>query len=181
MRKLQSLRAALVAAIPSLAGNPEGLLVFVEQGSVQCGYGANDSHQVSYTASITVLDFAADIALVTTALVRWLKIEQPEALQNPQTAAELITFEAEILSHTTVDATFRVKLSERVLVPGQTGPQAPPSASDPGSPNAPDSPVAPQWIPEPPAPQLTSDTKLHQLYIKDELVAQCNGHDSGHG
>ncbi|WP_375592110.1 phage tail protein [Chitiniphilus eburneus] len=120
MRKLQTLRAAIVAAVPTLAGCPENLLVFVESGSVQAFQDANHSHRLDYTANLVLLDFTGDLGEVTRAVVAWLKIEQADLLQNPERMAEGFTFEAELTSHSTMDLSIKLRLMERCIdVPGQ--------------------------------------------------------------
>lgn len=116
MRKLQSLRNAIVAVIPDLARKPENLLVFVEAGSVAAYYSSNDSHRVDYTANLVVLDFSGDIGVISATICNWLKTEQPELLLNPDRMKDSVTFEAELINHSAMDVSFKVKLEERVVV-----------------------------------------------------------------
>ncbi len=60
MRKPDSLRAAIEAAVPDLARNPGQLKIWLDKGSVQaCGRGVPVALAYRYKLSLLVLDFAA--------------------------------------------------------------------------------------------------------------------------
>ena len=110
MQKLHLLRAHLINAVPALAKDPERLLTFVEEGSIAFRRGPNLTHEYQFTAQLVLTDFSANLDTIIVPLLQWLAEYQPDA--DP---AEAIRFEAEILSHQSVDVALRVKLSERVL------------------------------------------------------------------
>lgn len=110
MKKLHLLRAHLLHAVPALANDPERLLTFVEEGSIEFRRGPNLTHEYQFTAQLVLTDFSANLDTIIVPLLQWLAEYQPDA--DP---AEAIRFEAEILSHQSVDVALRVKLSERVL------------------------------------------------------------------
>ena len=110
MKKLHLLRAHLINAVPALANDPERLLTFVEEGSIEFRRGPNLTHEYQFTAQLVLTDFSADLDTIMVPLLQWLAEYQPDADPN-----EAISFEAEILSHKSVDVALRVKLTERVL------------------------------------------------------------------
>lgn len=110
MKKLHLLRAHLLHAVPALANDPERLLTFVEEGSIEFRRGPNLTHEYQFTAQLVLTDFSANLDTIIVPLLQWLAEYQPDA--DPFDA---IRFEAEILSHQSVDVALRVKLSERVL------------------------------------------------------------------
>lgn len=110
MKKLHLLRAHLMNAVPALANDPERLLTFVEEGSIEFRRGPNLTHEYQFTAQLVLTDFSADLDTIMVPLLQWLAEYQPDA--DP---TEAISFEAEILSHQSVDVALRVKLTERVL------------------------------------------------------------------
>ncbi|MDN7131779.1 phage tail protein [Halomonas sp. MC140] len=110
MKKLHLLRAHLINAVPALANDPERLLTFVEEGSIEFRRGPNLTHEYQFTAQLVLTDFSADLDTLMVPLLHWLAEYQPDADPN-----EAVSFEAEILSHKSVDVALRVKLTERVL------------------------------------------------------------------
>lgn len=110
MKKLHRLRAHLLNAVPTLTNDPERLLTFVEEGSIEFSRGPNLTHEYQFTVQLVLTDFSADLDTIIVPLLQWLAEYQPDA--DP---TEAISFEAEILSHKSVDVALRVKLTERVL------------------------------------------------------------------
>ncbi|OLO03343.1 phage tail protein [Salinicola socius] len=110
MKKLDALRQHLIDAVPGLSRDPDRLLTFVEDGSIEFARGPNLSHGYTYTAQLVLTDYAADIDAVMIPLLDWLSIYQPDL--DPKQA---VSFEAEILSNSAVDLALRVQLTERVV------------------------------------------------------------------
>lgn len=110
MKKLHRLRAHLIDAVPALANDPDRLLTFVEEGSIEFRRGPNFTHEYRFTAQLVLTDFTADLDTLIVPLLQWLAEYQPDA--DP---TEAVSFEAEILSNQSVDVALRVQLTERVL------------------------------------------------------------------
>jgi hypothetical protein len=110
MNKLNQLRHHLMNAVPTLKRDPERLLTFVEDGRIEFHRGPTLSHEYQYTAQLILTDYAGETDAVIIPLLDWLSAYQPDA--DP---AEAVSFEAEILTHRTVDLALRVRLSERVV------------------------------------------------------------------
>ena len=116
MIKPASLRAAIEAALPSLKRNPDRLLVFIEEGGIRCTAATSLSFEYSYTLQLVVTDYAdhADTIMVT--VLAWVAKHQPEILANPDRQRDGIQFEADLINHTTMDLSVRIRLTERVVV-----------------------------------------------------------------
>ncbi|WP_442489389.1 phage tail protein [Halomonas litopenaei] len=110
MNKLHLLRTHLVGAVPSLTRDPDRLLTFVEEGSVEFRRGRDLSHEYRYAAQLVLTDFADELDTVMLPLLQWLAEYQPDVDPN-----EAVSFEAEILNNRSVDLALRVSLTERVI------------------------------------------------------------------
>lgn len=118
MKKLQSLRAHLLAAVPELKQNPERLLTFVQDGSLRFHRGQHLSHEYHIDAQLVVTDYSGSLDTLMIPLLQWLSHYEPNL--DPEQALRL---EAEVLSHHAWDIALTVRLTERVvaLVDCETG------------------------------------------------------------
>ena len=125
MRKPDSLRAALTAALPDLVRNPDRLAIFIDRGSIAARMSAapnhpNPSFEYRYRLTALLTDLPADRPdIVMVAAVDWLHIHQPDLLQSH--AGDPIDFEAEILDGETIDLVMRLQLSESVVARARDG------------------------------------------------------------
>ncbi|WP_083953402.1 phage tail protein [Thauera butanivorans] len=115
MLKPASLRAAIEAAFPDLQTNPDRLLVFVNQGSIRCTAAASLSFEYGYTLEVIVTNFAAHADAIMVPVLAWVAQHQHELLANPD-RRDGITFEADLLDHSSMDLVIRLQLTERVVV-----------------------------------------------------------------
>ncbi|OHV11204.1 phage tail protein [Kushneria phosphatilytica] len=110
MKKLTALRQYLIDAVPHLQRDPDSLLTFVEDGTIEFARGPNLSHGYTFTAQLVLTDFADEVDTIMIPLLDWLSVYQPDL--DPQQA---VSFEAEILNNSAVDLALRVQLTERVV------------------------------------------------------------------
>ncbi|MGM0912775.1 MAG: phage tail protein [Pseudomonadota bacterium] len=110
MKKLHSLRAYLLERIPDLKRNPDRLLTFIEDGSIEFHRGAHLSHQYRVPVRIVLTDHAGELDTVIIPLLQWLSRYQPDLV--PEEAA---TFQAELLDNQRWDLAIDVTLTERVV------------------------------------------------------------------
>lgn len=116
MMKAASLREALTAAVPHLAVHPDALHVFVDEGNV-VGTGARTlGFEYRYTLTLIVTDYPHSSDTIVVPVLAWLRTNQPDTFTNPDKREDAFKFEAEILNHTTVDISIKLKLTERVTV-----------------------------------------------------------------
>ncbi|SOE91868.1 P2 phage tail completion protein R (GpR) [Burkholderia sp. D7] len=116
MNKPDSVRAAIVAAYPALASEPEKLTVFIDNGSIAATGTVSASFEYRYQLHILVLDFAGDADLIMIALIEWARANQPDLVTNADQRASGITFEADILNNATCDLSIKMQLTESVVV-----------------------------------------------------------------
>lgn len=154
MIKPASLRAALVAALPALATDPDKLLVFIDQGSIASTFVAGASFEYSYVLNVILADYAGDTDLVMVPLLMWVRVNQSDLMDNPDRRADGITFEADILDNAKCDLSIKLRLTERVVV----------------------KPIGDGQLeithPEEPQPDAKLTAEHWQLYIRDQLVAE---------
>lgn len=115
MIKPAALRAALTAALPDLARDPDRLLVFIDAGSVVSTHAEGRSFEYRYTLNLIITDFTGDPDAVMIPLLDWVREHQPELMAN-WTHHERITFEVDVLANDAVDLSIALPLTERVGV-----------------------------------------------------------------
>lgn len=115
MIKPAALRAALTAALPDLARDPDRLLVFIDAGSVVSTHAEGRSFEYRYTLNLIITDFTGDPDAVMIPLLDWVREHQPELMAN-WTNHERITFEVDVLANDAVDLSIALPLTERVGV-----------------------------------------------------------------
>ncbi|WP_416340110.1 phage tail protein [Pseudomonas sp. C11] len=116
MNKPNSLREHLLAADPTLAQNPERLLVFIDQGNIRATAAPGLSFEWLYTLNIIITDYAGHPDAIAIPLLAWLRRNQPDLLTNIEKGKDAIGFEADILGNDKVDLSITMPLTERVIV-----------------------------------------------------------------
>ncbi|MGZ2743277.1 phage tail protein [Burkholderia stagnalis] len=120
MNKPDSLRRALVAALPALGATPDKLTVRIEQGTIAATGTLSASFEYRYVARVLVTDFTGDTDPLFVALVDWVRANQPDLVTNPAAQASGIAFEAIAREPGATDLSIRLALTESVVV--TTGP-----------------------------------------------------------
>lgn len=111
MKKLVDLRDHIIKNVPDLKRNPDKLLTFIEDGSIEFWQGPNLSHNYTIPARIIVTDFSGDIDHLIVPILSWLSYREPGV--DPENS---ISFEAEILNNESWDLSVTVNITERVIV-----------------------------------------------------------------
>lgn len=161
MYKPQSLRDFLTAAIPQLATDPDRLSVYIPSGGIVSTLAPGLSWEYRYTLDVIITDFAGDPDVVMAPLIAWMRVNQPDALANPDLAERAINFEADITSNATVDIAVSLTLTERAIC----------TPRDDGGHDVTHPPE-----PQPEAP--LTQPKHWQLYVNDELMAEWDQPDA---
>lgn len=115
MNKPNSLRDHLLAADPTLAQNPERLLVFIDEGNIRATAAPGLSFEWLYTLNIIITDYAGHPDNIAIPLLAWLRRNQPDLLTNIEKGKDAIGFEADILGNDKVDLSITMPLTERVI------------------------------------------------------------------
>lgn len=113
MKKIDSLRAAIAAAIPEIATEPARLIMWIDQGSATGTLTADESFEMRFRLNITIIEMTTDIALLMLAVQHWCRVNQPNLLVPKATA---ITFDADILDNMSADLTAQIDLTQSVNV-----------------------------------------------------------------
>lgn len=114
MNKPERFRAALLAALPDLANDPQRLSIFVEKGKLVASGTESVGWQYSYQLSVILQDFAGDMDTLAKAVIAWVAVEQPDMLKNPAHAERGIRFECELLTAELADIVIEIDLTEAV-------------------------------------------------------------------
>ena len=153
MFKPAALRAFLTAANPELARDPDRLVVFIDEGSLQATFAPGLSFEYAYTLNLIFTDYAGHPDAVMVPLLIWIRQHQSELLENADNRGK-IQFEADLLANDAVDMSIKIPLTERVGVHPRDG-----GGHD---------------IQHYPEPQLDVALQAQhwQLYMKDELILE---------
>jgi len=120
--KPASLRAALAAAIPELAANPDRLAVFIDKGRLVSRLTPGLGFEWRYTIRLEFHDFTGSPDAIAVPLLLWLRANQPERFLEFQREDTALGFAADIIDSNTWDLAWAFELSEAVSVtPAQDG------------------------------------------------------------
>lgn len=116
MYKLQSLRALIESAVPSLKTNPENLIVMATAGRAVSTMAGGLSFEYAYDIAVTVLDYAGHTDALFVPVLAWVRVHQPDLLDNPGAQARGIEFKVEPLNTAAVDIGISIPVTERAIV-----------------------------------------------------------------
>lgn len=119
MNKPASLREALTLAIPELKTNPERMLVFIDKGHVVSTQAQNFCFEYHYTVNVVITDYSAHANTVFIPLLVWVRENQPDLLTGRADGG--MSFEAELINHSSSDISITLNLTEAVIVTQQAG------------------------------------------------------------
>jgi hypothetical protein len=113
MRKIDTLRAALFAAIPELSSDYSRLQIWIDRGQGQARQTASNSFGLAFRLNVLAIEVSTDLSLIVLAITRWLRTNQPDRLQ-PDT--DSFTFDADILDERTADILIQIDLTQNYVV-----------------------------------------------------------------
>lgn len=116
MIKIALLDAALRAALPELAADPDRLGIFVDKGRIVSRLGDPIGFEQRYECSLWLPRFTGGADRVMIPLLRWLREHQPDLFQRFDRDDQAIEFAADILDAGTADLLIRFELTESVIV-----------------------------------------------------------------
>ncbi|OHC96390.1 MAG: hypothetical protein A2792_00105 [Sphingomonadales bacterium RIFCSPHIGHO2_01_FULL_65_20] len=111
MKKPETLRAAIAAAVPDLADNPDRLIMWIDRGAVASPGTPSFNFTYSYRLNIFIVGYAGQQPPVAIAILHWLRVNQPDLLQPGKDA---FSFEADFLDNKSVDLQIELQLTECV-------------------------------------------------------------------
>lgn len=113
MNKLDSLRAAITAALPELGRSPENLRLWIARGGGRCQATGSEAFGFTYEANVLVVEMASDFAVLAHAVFRWLRVHQPNLVVPPN---EAFSFDVDPLDNGTADVLLQIQLTQNVTV-----------------------------------------------------------------
>lgn len=118
MKKIDTLRDAIIAATPELAQQPARLRMWVDRGTVEARQTDSGSFAYPFRLNAVIMELATDVSVIFDAIIRWLRVNQPDRLAPGKTA---FTFDVDILDNRTVDVLIEVELTQCVQVAPNEG------------------------------------------------------------
>lgn len=115
MKKPNQIRNVIEQANPFLKKNPDLLHLFIDKGHIISTGATSLSFEYRYTLNIIITDYAEDLAKIIIPILAYLKINQPEMLENPNKREEAFKFEIDINNNNTLDLSLELTLTERVI------------------------------------------------------------------
>lgn len=116
MKKPDSLRSHILAAVKELQRDPERMLIFTDKGNVRCTGASGLSFEYVYELNFILTEYAGELDAVMIPLLDWVRINQSELIMNLDKSKEAFKFETVILNNNTVDLSLTFPLTERVIV-----------------------------------------------------------------
>jgi hypothetical protein len=111
MLKPDSLRAALTAADPELARDPQQLIMWIDQGAIASPMTAALHFTYAYQLNVLLIGYARKQLPLAFAMLQWLRVQQPDLLTPGKSA---VTFEVDFMDNSSVDLQFKLQLTEQV-------------------------------------------------------------------
>ena len=116
MKKPDSLRSHILAAVKELQRDPERMLIFTDKGNVRCTGASGLSFEYVYDLNFILTEYSGELDAVMIPLLDWVRINQSELIMNLDKSKEAFKFETVILNNNTVDLSLTFPLTERVIV-----------------------------------------------------------------
>lgn len=113
MKKTDSLRAAITAALPEFAAEPKRLIMWIDQGSSRSRQTSSESFEMKFRLNILLVEMTTDIAVLMLTIQHWCRVNQPDLLGTKATA---VTFDADILDNGAADVEAQLDLTQSVAV-----------------------------------------------------------------
>lgn len=118
MNKIDSLRAAIVAATPELATHPARLRMWVDRGTLEARQTASGSFGFAFRLNVLIMELATDVGVISEAIIRWMRVNQPDRLAPGNKA---FTFDVDFLDNNIVDLMIEVEITQSVQVAPKEG------------------------------------------------------------
>jgi len=116
MKKPNSLRAHLTAALPELARDPEALSIHVTGGTIATRHGNNLGFEMRYSLHLVLLNYSGAPEQIFLPLLLWLRTNQAELILNHDSGVKDIAFSVDVLDNGAVDVEMTLPLTEAVNV-----------------------------------------------------------------
>ncbi|WP_140920795.1 phage tail protein [Limnobaculum xujianqingii] len=116
MLKAELLRKFISTAVPYLRDNPDSLVVYTRKGRLVATGQLSSSFEYRYPLEVLVMDYPDSIDSLSVPILAWARKYQPDLLLNPDRRQNGITYEADLLSNSTMDILFIIQVDESTIV-----------------------------------------------------------------
>ncbi|WP_260925447.1 phage tail protein [Novosphingobium sp. 9] len=117
MRKIDTLRTAILAALPELNRDPDRIKVWIERGTGKSTQTDGRSLVFAFQLNVLILKMTTDISVLALAVFNWLRSNQPE-LMVP--GVDGFTFDADFLDNGTAEVLIQLTIDQGVTVTPKT-------------------------------------------------------------
>lgn len=121
MLKPDLLRQMISQHVPWLRENPDNLAVYLRKGRMVSTGQRAAAFEYHYTLEVLVMDYPESLDTISVPVLAWARLYQPDLLFNPDRQQNGITFEADILSNSTMDVLIQIQADEAVIVTREDG------------------------------------------------------------
>lgn len=121
MLKPELLRKFISAAVPYLRENPDSLIVYTTKGRIVTTGQFSPSFEYRYVLEVLAMDYPGSLDSLSIPIIAWARMYQPDLLLNPDRQQNGITYEADLLSNTTMDVLFKIQVDEATIVHHENG------------------------------------------------------------
>ena len=111
MRKIDTLREAIFAALPELNRDTDRVRVWIERGTAKSTLTEGQGLALAFQLNVLVIEMASDIAVLALAVFRWMRTNQPDLMVPGH---EGLSFDADILDNTTADVLLQLQLDQAI-------------------------------------------------------------------
>ena len=111
MRKIDTLRAAILAKLPELKRDPDRVRMWIERGSAKSTQTEGRGLVSAFQLNVLIVEMASDMHILFLAVFEWMRVNQP-SLMMP--GSEAIGFDADILDNSTADVLLQIQLDQAV-------------------------------------------------------------------
>ena len=113
MQKIDSLRDAILKALPELRRDRDRIKIWVERGSAKATQTPDQSFAFGFQLNVLIVEMRSDIAVLAHAVFHWLRANQPELIVP---GAQGFTFDADYLDNRCADVELQLQLDQAVKV-----------------------------------------------------------------
>lgn len=121
MLKPDLLRQMISQHVPWLRENPDNLAVYLRKGRMVSTGQRAAAFEYRYTLEVLVMDYPESLDTISVPVLAWARLYQPDLLFNPDRQQNGITFEADILTNSTMDVLIQIQADEAVIVTREDG------------------------------------------------------------
>lgn len=111
MRKIDTLKRAIFAALPELETDPDRIRIWIERGSARQTQTESRSMVYAFQLNVVVVGMTSDVSILFLAVFQWARVNQPDLMMP---SVDAIGFDADILDNGAADVLLQLQLDQVV-------------------------------------------------------------------